>query len=135
MEAGEETSEAGGCLIATATFGSELSPQVQQLRELRDNKVLKTNSGTAFMTSFNQFYYSFSPTVSDYERQNPAFKEFVKIAITPMLSSLSILNHVDIDSEQEMIGYGISLLLINGAMYVGLPVFGLFKIYRYKSRN
>ena len=31
--------ESGGCLIATATFGSELSPQVQQLRELRDKKV------------------------------------------------------------------------------------------------
>ncbi len=34
----------GGCLIATATFGSELAPQVQQLRELRDGKLLQTNS-------------------------------------------------------------------------------------------
>ncbi len=37
----------GGCLIATATFGSELSPQVQMLREIRDNKVLNTESGTS----------------------------------------------------------------------------------------
>ena len=44
----------GGCLIATATFGSELAPQVQQLRELRDNTIQKTNSGMAFMTTFNQ---------------------------------------------------------------------------------
>jgi len=51
----------GGCLIATATFGSELAPQVQQLRELRDNKLLQTNSGSAFMSGFNQFYYLFSP--------------------------------------------------------------------------
>jgi len=55
----------GGCLIATATFGSELAPQVQQLRELRDNTLLQTNSGSAFMESFNQFYYSFSPTIAD----------------------------------------------------------------------
>jgi len=46
----------GACLIATATFGSELAPQVQQLRELRDNKLLQTNSGSAFMSGFNQFY-------------------------------------------------------------------------------
>ena len=31
----KSTEEGGGCLIATATYGSEMSPQVQQLRELR----------------------------------------------------------------------------------------------------
>ena len=51
----------GGCLIATATYGSELSPQIQQLRELRDNQLLNTESGTSFMNAFNEFYYSFSP--------------------------------------------------------------------------
>jgi len=39
----------GGCLIATSTFGSELAPQVQQLRETRDNVLLKTESGRAFL--------------------------------------------------------------------------------------
>jgi peptidyl-prolyl cis-trans isomerase B (cyclophilin B) len=93
------TEEGGGCLIATATFGSELAPQVQQLREIRDNTILSTESGTAFMSGFNQFYYSFSPVIADMERENPLFKEFVKLSLTPMLSSLSILNYVDIDSE------------------------------------
>jgi len=94
----------GGCLIATAAFGSEMAPQVQFLREIRDNTVLQTQSGSTFMTGFNQFYYSFSPAIADYERENPAFKEAVKIAITPMLTSLAILNYVDIDSEEEMLG-------------------------------
>ena len=116
-----EMGNGGGCLIATATFGSELAPQVQQLREIRDNKLLNTESGTFFINSFNDFYYSFSPHVSDYERENPAFKEMVKIAITPMISSLSILNHVEINSEQEVLGYGIGLILLNVGMYVGIP--------------
>jgi len=111
----------GGCLIATATFGSELAPQVQQLRELRDGKLLQTNSGLAFMKLFNQFYYSFSPAIADLERENPVFKEAVKLTITPLLTSLSLLNYVELDSEESVLGYGISLILLNVGMYVGIP--------------
>ena len=118
----------GGCLIATAAFGSELAPQVQFLREIRDNTVLQTESGSAFMTGFNQFYYSFSPTIADYERENIAFKEAVKITITPMLTSLSIINYVDIDSEEEMLGYGIGIILLNIGMYFVAPAVVIFKI-------
>ena len=83
--------------------------------------MLNTESGTSFINSFNDFYYSFSPIIADYERENPVFKEMVKIAITPMISSLSILNYVDMDSEAEVLGYGISLIILNLAMYVGIP--------------
>jgi peptidyl-prolyl cis-trans isomerase B (cyclophilin B) len=117
----DTTDEGGGCLIATATFGSELAPQVQQLRELRDNSILSTKSGAAFMTGFNQFYYTFSPAIADLVRENPMFKESVKLAITPMLTSLSILNYANIDSEQEMLGFGISIILLNIGMYFIAP--------------
>jgi len=123
-----EQQRGGGCLIATAAFGSEMAPQVQFLREIRDNTVLQTQSGSTFMTGFNQFYYSFSPTIADYERENPAFKETVKIAITPMLTSLAILNYVDIDSEEEMLGYGIGIILLNIGMYFIAPAVIIFKI-------
>ena len=125
------TPPGGGCLIATATYGSELAPQVQQLRELRDNTLLQTESGTIFMESFNQFYYSFSPVIADYERENPVFKEMVKVAITPMITSLSILNYVDMDSEESVLGYGISLIILNLGMYVAVPA---IVIIRLKSR-
>ena len=107
----EETNQGGGCLIATAAFGSEMAPQVQFLREIRDNTVLQTESGTSFMTGFNQFYYSFSPAIADYERENPAFKETVKLALTPLLTSLTLLQYADIDSESEMLGYGIGVII------------------------
>jgi hypothetical protein len=114
-------SKGGGCLIATAAFGSEMAPQVQFLRELRDNTVLQTQAGTSFMTGFNQFYYSFSPAVADYERENPVFKEAVKLTLTPLLTSLAILNYVDIDTEQEMLGYGVGVILLNIGMYFVAP--------------
>ncbi|KEQ57327.1 Peptidyl-prolyl cis-trans isomerase protein [Marine Group I thaumarchaeote SCGC RSA3] len=122
------TEETGGCLIATATFGSELAPQVQQLRELRDNTILTTESGTAFMSGFNQLYYSFSPTIADLERESPLFKEIVKLTITPMLSTLSILNYAEINSEQEMITYGVGIILMNVGMYFAAPAIIIYKI-------
>tara|TARA_B100000676_G_scaffold171281_1_gene168386 strand:+ start:113 stop:1720 length:1608 start_codon:yes stop_codon:yes gene_type:complete len=115
------SSEGGGCLIATAAFGSEMAPQVQFLREIRDNTVMSTQSGTAFMTGFNQFYYSFSPYVADYERENPVFKEAVKVTLTPLLTSLTLLNYVEIDSEEEMLGYGIGIILLNVGIYFVMP--------------
>ena len=116
----------GGCLIATAAYGSELAPQVQQLRELRDNQLLQTESGSAFMSSFNEMYYSFSPTIADYERENPMFKEAVKLTITPMLSTLAIMENAE--SESEVLGLGLSVIALNLGMYLGAPAIVIISI-------
>jgi len=118
----------GGCLIATATYGSELAPQVQLLREIRDNTVLQTQSGISFMAAFNQFYYSFSPAIADYERENVIFKETVKLTLTPLLASLTLLQYADIDSEYDMLGYGIGIILLNIGMYFIAPAVLITKI-------
>jgi hypothetical protein len=123
--------QGGGCLIATAAYGSEMSEQVQFLREMRDNTVLGTESGYAFMETFNSIYYSFSPTIADLERQSTIFKNTVQIAITPLLSSLSILSLADIDSEEEMLGYGIGVILLNLGVYVASPAIAVIKVRKY----
>ena len=125
----EKSSKGGGCLIATATYGSEMASEVQQLRELRDNQLLQTESGTAFMGMFNDIYYSFSPIIADYERENPLFKEAVKLAITPMISSLSLMENAE--SESEVLSIGISVIMLNIGMYLGVPaivIIGIRKI-------
>ena len=91
----ESEEEGGGCLIATAAYGSELAPQVQMLREIRDNQLMNTESGSAFMSSFNEAYYSFSPYIADMERESPVFKEIVKAGLTPMLSTLAIMENAE----------------------------------------
>ncbi len=129
----QTTGQGGSCIIATATYGSELAPQVQLLREVRDNVLLSTSSGTSFMSTFNVLYYSFSPAVADVERQSPIFKETVKLAITPMLSTLSILNYVNIDSEGDMLGYGIGIILLNVGMYFVVPAIIISKIRNFRK--
>ena len=116
----KEDEGSGGCLIATAAHGTELAPQIQQLREIRDNNVMSTASGATFMTGFNSLYYSFSPYIADYQRENQVFKEIVKMGITPMLSTLSIMSLAD--TESEIVGYGIGVILLNLGMYITGPI-------------
>ena len=126
----QQSEEGGGCLIATATYGSELAPQVQQLRELRDNQLMNTESGKQFMSTFNDIYYTFSPIIADYERENSYFKETVKIVITPMISTLSIMENAE--SESEVLGFGLSVIVLNLGMYLGVPAIIIIGI---KKRN
>ena len=126
----ESEENGGGCLIATAAYGSELSPQVQLLREIRDNQLLNTESGTSFMNTFNNVYYSFSPTIADMERESPMFKEAVKLGLTPMLSSLAIMENAE--SESEVISLGLSVIALNLGMYLAIPAIVIVGI---KSRK
>ena len=121
-----KTGNGGGCLIATATYGSEMSQQVQQLRELRDNQLLQTESGTAFMGMFNDVYYSFSPMIADYERENPLFKEAVKLAIPPMISTLSLMENAE--TESEVLSIGLSVIALNLGIYLAVPAMVLVGI-------
>ena len=122
----ESSEEGGGCLIATAAYGSEMSPQVQLLREIRDNQLMNTESGKSFMSGFNEMYYSFSPTIADMERENPMFKEVVKLGLTPMLSSLAIMENAD--SESEVLGLGLSVIALNLGMYIAAPAMMFYGI-------
>ena len=122
----ESSEEGGGCLIATAAYGSEMSPQVQLLREIRDNQLMNTEAGKSFMSGFNEMYYSFSPYIADYERENPMFKEIVKVGLTPMLSSLAIMENAD--SESEVLGLGLSVIALNLGMYIAAPAMMFYGI-------
>ena len=119
----------GGCLIATAAYGTELAPQVQYLREIRDNTLLSTSSGSSFMETFNGIYYAVSPQIADLERENPAFREMVRIAITPMLSSLTLMGMAEDGSEASVLGMGMLVIALNAGMYIGAPALLGFKAY------
>ena len=97
---------------------------------------MSTASGALFMTGFNQLYYSFSPTIADMERENPMFQDAVRVFITPMITTLSIMTLADTGSEVEVLGYGISVIALNLAMYIATPALIGFKVHQhFKSRK
>jgi len=87
------------------------------------------------MGEFNQIYYLFSPTIADWERQNPAFKA-VKLLITPMISSLSIMTLADSGSEFELLVFGVSVIALNIGLYIVAPAafaYTMYRQYRYRK--
>ena len=129
--ASAETQPGGGCLIATAAYGTELAPQVQLLREVRDNVVLKTQSGAAFLSGFNSLYYSISPTIADLERGNPVFRHLVGALVTPMVYSLHIMTLADGSSESAVVLLGLAVIALNIAMYVAAPAWAGLAMLKY----
>jgi len=115
-----------GCLIATAAFGSELAPQVQFLREYRDNTIMTTVAGSSFLNAFNTVYYSFSPTVADAERTHPLLQETVRAGISPLLGILQMAKFSTIGNDNlSVIMSGIMASSLIGATYlwpIGLVV-------------
>ena len=126
----EDPEDTGGCLIATAAYGSELAPQVQLLREVRDGTLLQTAAGASFMAAFNEFYYSFSPAVADLERESPAFRDMARTAITPAIYALNIMTLADSDSELSVLMLGIASICAIAGIYVAAPSLAAYCIAR-----
>ncbi|MGI0048403.1 MAG: CFI-box-CTERM domain-containing protein, partial [Nitrososphaera sp.] len=116
----EPPQQPSGCLIATAAFGSELTPQVQYLRNFRDHYILSTASGSAFMNSFYSIYYSFSPQVADYEREQPWLQSTVKAALYPLFGILTAAErtHAAVGGEAGAIAAGATASALIGTVYL-----------------
>jgi heme exporter protein D len=78
------------CIIATATFGSEAAPAVQFLRNFRDGLVVHTSAGSAFMTVFNAWYYSFSPQVAGFIAAHDPLRAPMRVILYPLLGILGL---------------------------------------------
>jgi len=129
------TGAGGGCLIATATYGSELSDEVQFLRGFRDNSILRTHTGSNFMTVFNAWYYSFSPAVAQFIREHPTARTVTKAALYPLMGILRIgamtfhLFPTNLEAGAVVSGLLISSLI--GIVYLTPP---LVAVFAYSSR-
>jgi hypothetical protein len=82
-----------GCLIATALYGSSLQPEVQFLRHFRDETLVKV-AGQTFRNNLNDWYYSFSPQVSEFIRQNHWMRPPMILLISPIVSFLHAVDAI-----------------------------------------
>jgi len=126
-----------GCLIATATYGSELSPEVQFLREFRDRDVLTTFAGSQFMTIFNQFYYSFSPSLAQSIAENEVLRAVTKLLLYPFIGILHLTamthNAFPFNVELGTVAAGLVASSLIGLVYFSpIAVCSLAMLKRYR---
>jgi len=123
------------CLIATATYGSELSPEVQFLRNFRDDAILKTKTGSSFMAVFNAWYYSFSPVVAQLIQEHSTLKTAMRIMLYPLIGILRIgaeaFHLVPANMEVAAVVSGVVVSALIGVIYLSTP---LTAILAYSSR-
>jgi len=117
------------CLIATATYGSAMAPQVQFLRDFRDREIMNTFAGSNFMIAFNAWYYSFSPAVAQYESQNPSARALARTALNPLISLLGVSESAFLAfgpaSEVGALSAGLTAGFLIGLTYLAAPIFCL----------
>jgi peptide/nickel transport system substrate-binding protein len=118
------------CLIATAAFGSELAPQVQHMRGFRDDHILSTSAGRSFMTAFNTVYYSFSPQVADYERDQPWLQQAIRVAVYPLLGILTVSEkaYSAAGGEHGAVMAGLAASSMIGAVYIAPLAFSVRQV-------
>jgi len=122
------------CLIATATYGSELAPQVEFLKNFRDQQITRTFAGTNFMIAFNAWYYSFSPSVAQYENTNPTARSVAKVILYPLIGILrlssSTFTAVGFAPELAALAAGLLAGSVIGIVYLALPTFAALWLAR-----
>jgi hypothetical protein len=121
-------------LIATATFGSALAPEVQFLRDFRDQKLDRTFAGYNFMMAFNLWYYSFSPSVAGTINVSPQIQGIMRVLLTPLISLLRVSEAVfDLFSFQPELAAILAGLVASGllgAVYLSIPSIIVFRRHR-----
>jgi hypothetical protein len=109
------------CVIATATYGSEISPEVQFLREFRDQDIMGTMAGREFMAVFHAWYYSFSPNIASVIAKHPMMQNIFKIFLYPLIGilhlSASIYNVFNFNSEMAVVMAGFMASALIGVVY------------------
>jgi subtilisin family serine protease len=71
----------GGCFIATAAFGSGLSPEVEALRRFRDERLLTNAPGRLLV----RLYYRHSPPLAEFISRRPAVRRAARLVLSPLL--------------------------------------------------
>jgi hypothetical protein len=100
----------GGCFIATAAYGTPMAEEIGVLREFRDEYLLTTRPGSAFV----DLYYRTSPPIAGFITGHPGLKPIVRVGLLPAVAiSTAVVNTTPTEKVAIVV-----LLLISMALAI-----------------
>jgi hypothetical protein len=81
----EPRNQTVGCIIATAAYGSAMTPEVSYMRHVRDNMIGSNELGRILVTGWNTFYYSWSPTLASIISNSETLQTLTRILLVPLV--------------------------------------------------
>ncbi len=79
-----------GCVIATATYGSELAPEVAYMRHVRDGMIGSNKVGQQLVNGWNVFYYLWSPPLAQFVDTHDVVKPIFKVLLLPLVGTIHL---------------------------------------------
>jgi len=123
-----------GCLIVTATLGTEMAPEVIFMRHVRDDMIGSNEVGRILVVGWNEFYYSWSPTIAETISSSEILRSASSVFLVPLIaithitaivySTVSLLNPV----VSSVIAF-LSAAVLSITIYMMMPFFVIHKIY------
>jgi len=83
------TPPGGGCLIATAAYGTDTAKEIDILREFRDEVLLPNSLGAKFVS----FYYRTSPPIANLISQHEVLRTVVRMGFVDPIVKILIWSH------------------------------------------
>jgi len=100
--------EGGYCFVATATWGTPVSPWVTTLRLFRDRYLLTSAWGRSFV----DWYYLYSPALADGIRGSAALKGISAVVLAPVVGLAALLVHVSLLWQWVLFAVAAAVLMV-----------------------
>jgi hypothetical protein len=125
------------CIIATATYGSALAPEVVYMRHVRDNMIASNEVGRTIVNGWNTFYYSWSTPLALWIASSDALQSTFRVLLLPLVAIVHLTAFIyaaiaTINLALASVIAFSTAAILSVASYIIAPVLTLRTIYRKK---
>jgi hypothetical protein len=132
-----DVAQTSACVIATATYGSHLEPEVVYMRSVRDDMIGSTKVGGLLVSGWNSFYYCWSPSIAHMISSNVLAQKISKVLIMPLVTIIHLT--AAIYSITKFFNTSVASIVAflfastsSTTIYIAIPIYGLLAISKKK---